>query len=255
MPNTTAANKEHAMKTLTLALAAALLISPLAVAAPAASVQATGYTTNMQTLTPKQQNLAAIAAPAAAGDMAALKTALNRAFHNGLTVNEAKSTFVQLYAYCGFPRSLNALNLLMETVNERQAAGKTTAEGRSATAIPAGTDMLARGTETQTGLVGQPVQGALFDFAPDIDRYLKAHLFGDIFADDVLNWQEREVVTIAALGSMSGVDSQLTSHLRIGRHNGLTDGQMAAITQIIGQEVGTAQGGNAKQVLQRFIKQ
>lgn len=243
------------MKTLTLALAAALLISPLAVSAAPASVQPTGYTTNMQTLTTKQQNLAAIAAPAAAGDMTALKSTLNRAFDNGLTVNEAKSTFVQLYAYCGFPRSLNALNLLMETVKERQAAGKTTTEGRSATAIPADTDMLARGSETQTALTGRVVAGPLFEFSPDIDRYLKAHLFGDIFADDVLNWQDREVVTIAALGSMSGVDSQLTSHLRIGRHNGLTDGQLNAITQIIGQEVGAAQGKNAAAVLQRFISQ
>lgn len=87
----------------------------------------------------------------------------------------------------------------------------------------------------QTQLAGQKVTGALFEFSPRIDRYLKAHLFGDIFADDRLTHQEREIVTIAALGSMSGVQSQFAAHIGIGRNTGLSDAQIDAIEELIGQ--------------------
>lgn len=53
--------------------------------------------------------------------------------------------------------------------------------------------MLAVGTENQTKLVGAPVKGALFNFAPAIDQHLKAHLFGDIFARANLDWKNREL--------------------------------------------------------------
>ncbi len=214
------------MKITALTSATALLLAPFAHATggPAAQV-----------LSDKQRNLALLAIHTATGNQSALKVALNLALDSGLTVNEARDATAQLYAYCGFPRSLNALAVLMETVDERRAAGLSVTEGRAATPVPAGTDMLAVGTNTQTRLIGVEVKGPLYDFAPDIDRYLKAHLFGAIFASDVLNWQEREVLTIAALGSMTGTESQFAGHKNIGRHNGLTEAQIAAIEDLIEQ--------------------
>ena len=42
-----------------------------------------------------------------------------------------------------------------------------------------------------------------------IDYMLKAHLFGDLFARDILTYPEREIATISALASMNGTESQL----------------------------------------------
>ena len=183
-------------------------------------------------LTPKQTALACLAAATARGDQEALATALNDAFdHAALTVEESKSALEQLYAYCGFPRSLNALATLLATVEARQAAGKSTPPGRPAAAIPA-VDMSVIGTEMQTALAGQPVSGPLFTFSPHIDHYLQAHLFGDIFADDRLQHQEREVVTIAALAAMDGVTGQLAAHLRIGANTGLNPAQLEAVQAV-----------------------
>lgn len=84
----------------------------------------------------------------------------------------------------------------------------------------------------KTKLVGAPVKGQLFEFAPAVDEYLKAHLFGDIFARDNVDWQTRELATIAMLASINGVESQLNSHINIGKHNGLTDEQVAEILNI-----------------------
>ena len=41
----------------------------------------------------------------------------------GLTVSEEKEVLTQLYAYCGFPRSMGALVTLMNLTKERAAQG------------------------------------------------------------------------------------------------------------------------------------
>ena len=65
--------------------------------------------------------LVPLAAFTATGDLARLKDALHQVLDAGLTIEQAKEAMVQLYAYCGFPRSLNALGVLMQTVQERRA--------------------------------------------------------------------------------------------------------------------------------------
>lgn len=74
-----------------------------------------------ETLNQKQQALVAVAACEAKDDQKTLERILDDAFERGvLTVNEAKETLSQLYAYTGFPRSLNALASLQKVVAERR---------------------------------------------------------------------------------------------------------------------------------------
>lgn len=176
----------------------------------------------------EQESIAEVAAYVALGNQTDLKQALNNGLDNGVTVNEFKEILVQAYAYCGFPRSLNALATLMQTVEER---GNKDELGKEPSAKPEGS-ALTYGTGNQTKLVGNPVKGKLFDFAPAIDEYLKAHLFGDIFARDNVDWKTRELATIAMLAARDGVESQLSAHIEIGKHNGLTDDEVAEILNI-----------------------
>ena len=182
-------------------------------------------------LNAKQKAVAAASSYAARGNQEGLKQALIEGLNAGVTVNEFKEILVQVYAYCGFPRSLNALNTLMQVEEDR---GDKDEQGKLPGARPQG-NSIDYGTENQTKLVGQPVSGKLFEFAPAIDEFLKAHLFGDIFARDNVDWQTRELATIAMLASMNGVESQLNSHIKVGKHNGLTDEQVAAILDIASQ--------------------
>lgn len=62
----------------------------------------------------------------------------------------------------------------------------------------------------------------MFHFAPTINDYLKEHLFTDIFSRGILSNQEREIATISALVSMNGVESQLNSHINIGKNTALS---------------------------------
>jgi 4-carboxymuconolactone decarboxylase len=181
-----------------------------------------------------QQAIAPIAAATAVGDIPQLNAVLNQGLDAGLTVSDAKEVLVQLYAYAGFPRSLNALGELMKVLDARRQRGVQDAPGREPSApVPTGKELLALGTANQTRLSGAPVRGPLFEFAPQVDAYLKTHLFGDIFGRDNLDWQSREVATVSALAAMSGVESQLQSHIRISLNTGLTSAQLRQLADVL----------------------
>jgi len=163
-----------------------------------------------QTLTERQLLLCACASLEAQGDLERLDSAIRRALDGGVTVNELKEAFSQLYAYTGFPRSLNALGVLQKVLENKQENWQ---EGKPWTRPELWDDAgkaLTQGTEVQTRLTGgKPFN---YDFCPQDDYYLKSHLFGDIFAGGQLTAADRELVTVAALSSMKGVEPQLTAH-------------------------------------------
>jgi alkylhydroperoxidase/carboxymuconolactone decarboxylase family protein YurZ len=118
-----------------------------------------------------------------------LAAEIQHGLDTGLTINEIKEVLIQLYAYAGFSRSLNALAVLMGVVEQRQQQGITDNAGEDASSFPENWNALEGGTQNQTRLIGKPVTGPLFTFAPAIDQFLKTHLFGDIFQRDTLSWQ------------------------------------------------------------------
>jgi len=189
-----------------------------------------------QALTQKQQSIAPIAAAMAIGDLSRLNAALNEGLDAGLAVSEAKEMLVQLYAYAGFPRSLNALGELMKVLDARKQRGIHDAPGRDSSPVPSGKELLAIGTANQTKLSGAPVKGPLFEFAPAIDEYLKTHLFGDIFARDNFDWPSRELATVGALAALTGVESQLEAHVRISMNVGLTASQLRSLADALARQ-------------------
>ena len=68
---------------------------------------------NAGELTVKELALVDIGAATARGEQDKLAEAFKAGFAEGLTLNEAKEVVGQLYAYCGFPRALNAAATLM----------------------------------------------------------------------------------------------------------------------------------------------
>lgn len=191
------------------------------------------------TLSAKQQAVPLIAAFMAASDMPQLNTALNQGLDAGMTISEAKEILVQLYAYVGFPKSLNALSELLKVVEARKQRGIQDAPGREPSrAIPTGDELIAVGKANQTRISGAPVTGPVMDFAPIINQFLQAHLFGDIFERDNLDWQSRELATVGALAATAGVEAQLRSHMRASMRVGLTAAQLRQLTEILAERGG-----------------
>src|SRR5829696_976589 len=207
------------------------------------------------TLTAQEQSIVTIAALTAVTDLEHLKTELNSGLDAGLTVNEIKEVLVQMYAYCGFPRSLSGIGTFMTVVAERKAKGIKDAEGKEASPISDTADKYERGRKTLEALTKTPqVKPApgFGEFAPRIDAFLKEHLFADIFDSDVLNYQQRELATIAALSAMEGVAPQLQAHLTMGINTGLTESQLKQVFSVIETHIGTKQAEVANKVLSKM---
>src|SRR5512136_2918586 len=237
--------KELTMNTTILAVTLALMLSCVAIA--------DAQTVNTQALSPKQQSIVTIAAFTANGDLQKLKTALNEGLDAGLTINEIKEILVQMYAYCGFPRSLNGINTFIGVLEEREQKGIKDELGKEPSPMPANKSSIELGTEIQTRLIGAPATGKYITFAPAIDQFLKGHLFGDIFGRDNLDFQSREIATISALANMEGVNPQLRAHFSIGFNVGLTEAQMRSLISVIEIKVGKKEADNANEILSKVL--
>ncbi|MBL7722962.1 MAG: carboxymuconolactone decarboxylase family protein [Chitinophagaceae bacterium] len=232
---------------------AGLMVLILCISLFANRIHAQDMATDSASLSEKEKSIIIISSFAAKGGLIQLKSALNEGLDAGLTINEIKEMLVQLYAYTGFPRSLNALGNLMAVLEERKKRGINDSAGREPFPYPPGKNMLQAGTENQTKLTGRTFEGGIFEFAPAIDQFLKEHLFGAIFSRDNLDWKTREIVTIAALAAMEGVESQLRSHYAVGIYNGLTSSQLSELVTIVETNVNTQRGIIAREVLQSLL--
>ncbi len=207
------------------------------------------------TLSPMQQSLVNISALTATGNLQQLKMQLNIGLDSGLTINEIKETLVQLYAYCGFPRSLNALNTFKVVLDERKAKGITDSIGKQIIIEDTSSDKYEQGRKVLEVLTkvsqSKPAQG-FGEFAPRIDAFLKEHLFADIFNSDVLSYQQRELVTISALASMPGVEPQLQAHISMGINTGITKMQLMEVFSLIEESINKTQADTARSVLSKF---
>ena len=88
-----------------------------------------------------------------------------------------------------------------------------------------------------------------YDFAPATDYYLKAHLFGDIFARNNLTHAERELVTVSALSGLQGVEPQLQSHVSGARNMGLKDDEIRSIPATLAARVGEVEAWRAAKAI------
>lgn len=214
-------------------------------------------TLNAQGLSPEQRSIIAISALTANGDLEKLKTALNEGLGAGLTVNEIKEILVQMYAYRGFPRSLNGIHAFMTVMDERQKKGIKDEMGKEASPLPAGMNREEYGAKVRARLSGMdvipPPSGDQL-FAPVIDTFLKEHLFADIFARDVLDHQSRELATISALAGMTGTAGQLRFHFGAAMNTGLTEPQMMDFISVLEAKVGKKEAGSANQVLSAVLQ-
>lgn len=191
--------------------------------------------------------MTAIAANEAKGDLIALESAIHNGLEAELTVSQIKEALSHLYAYTGFPRSLNALGTLQHVIGDRQAKGAKVLMGEEPSPLHDDYDALKQGTAVQTELTGRVFN---YDFAPATDYYLKAHLFGDIFARDNLTYADRELVTVSALSAMQGVEPQLAAHINGARNMGVTEEQLQGIVLALATQVGFEEAGRLAGLLQ-----
>ncbi|MGN6435290.1 MAG: carboxymuconolactone decarboxylase family protein [Agriterribacter sp.] len=209
------------------------------------------------TLSRKEQGIIRIAAITAKGDLTKLKTELNTGLDAGLTVNQIKEVLVHLYAYAGFPRSLRGLQTFMAVLDERKAGGINDVTGAEASPVNDNRSKYERGKailEKLTGVPEKELKTGYAAFAPEIEVFLKEHLFADIFERDILIYAEREWVTVSVLSSIGGVEPMLQSHFKICLNVGITAAQLHQFIGIIKTTVGKKEAMTALKVLNEVLK-
>lgn len=210
-------------------------------------------------LTPQQEKIVIISAFAAKGELEKLKIELNDGLDSGLTVNEIKEVLVHLYAYCGFPRSLRGLQTLMLVLDERKSVGINDNWGREASSISDTRARYERGKEILAKLSGTTapegrVTTGYAGFSPEIETFLKEHLFADIFERDVLTYAQREMITVSVLMSIGGVEPMLNSHMNLSLNVGINPDQIKEMIQVIKVNIGEKEADAANIVLIEVLK-
>lgn len=195
----------------------------------------------IKSLNKKEQAIILISAFTANGDLGKLRLSFEEGLNEGLTINEINEIIVHLYAYAGFPRSLNSLGVFMELLNERKELGIKDKLGKEASKLPDNFNKDDYGSKVRAKLAGREKDFSSTpwqNFSPIIDTFLKEHLFADIFVRDVLNYKTRELVTISALAAINGEAGQLKFHIPASMNMGLTKVQLEDFVLVLNTKVG-----------------
>lgn len=184
-------------------------------------------------LVTSEKDLTKISTYAAKGDQLRLQEAITIALNNSMSINEIKEILIQTYAYAGFPRALNAINSLITVLDKRQSEGIKDKVGKSAQKVDID-NKFEYGNQTQIRLIGGPTTGRYKTEVPTIDRFLKEHLFADIFSRGILDDKQREISTVAVLASIEGLTPQLSSHLKVALHTGVSADKLYEVLDLTG---------------------
>lgn len=184
----------------------------------------------------RQQHIVKIAALTAQGDLDGLRSILGGALDGGLMVSDIREVLVHSYAYCGFPRCLRGLQTFISVLDERKEAGVSDPIGREASPVKDDRSRYERGCAVLAEISGVPAdapRAAYAEFAPVIDRFLKEHLFADVFERDVLTYRERELTTVSILAALGGLEPMARSHMGICLNLGVSPGQLHQLLDIV----------------------
>ena len=211
-----------------------------------------------QVMNSKRQHIVEVAALTGKGDLDKLKTVLIDGLNDGMTVSELKEVMVHAYAYCGFPRTLRGLQTLVTVLNERKVNGIEDDRGRETSPITDTRSKYERGRDILAEISGVPANAPKTDYAilaPEIEVFLKEHLFADLFERDVLTYAERELLTVAIITSLGkGVEPMLKGHMGIALNVGVTPDELRGVLAIVEKNIGRDEADGGKLILNELLQ-
>lgn len=211
-----------------------------------------------QAMDSKRQHITEVAALTGKGDLDKLKTVLIDGLNDGMAVSELKEIMVHAYAYCGFPRALRGLQTLVAVLDERKAKGIEDDWGRKASPITDTRSKYERGRDILVEISGIPADAPKADYAilaPEIEVFLKEHLFADLFERDVLTYAERELTTVAVIASLGkGVEPMLKGHMGIALNVGITPDELRSVLAIVEKNIGRDEADGGRLALNEVLQ-
>lgn len=206
----------------------------------------------------KQQSIIEIASFTANGNLEKLSTALEKGLDNSLTINEINEVLVHTYAYIGFPKSIAGLMKFLDLIEKRKSNGIIDVIGKEATSLSKDMNKDEYGAKVRAKLVGlpkDPPAKGYRAFSPIMDKFLKEHLFADIFARDILDFKTRELVTVSVLVSSDNImDRFIKGHMKISMNMGLTKEQLYDFIKVVELRIGDKEATSANNILGSLLE-
>lgn len=188
------------------------------------------------------EQMVTISAFTTTGQLDKLSIALHSALDAGLTINEIKEIFIHLYSYAGSPRSVRGVNTFIAVLKDRDEKGIKDELGKESTSVSDTSEKYRKGEAIQVKITGMTAETlANTGYAkciPAIDTFLKEHLFFDIFGRDLLNYETREIITIATLISTKGVEPMVQSHYIAASQLGVPEADIMFVLDVLENSLG-----------------
>ncbi|EID84372.1 hypothetical protein MSI_21570 [Treponema sp. JC4] len=207
----------------------------------------------------RESAITKIAGLGAAGNLEKLSLEMEEALvSKTLSQNEIGEICLQLYAYAGFPKSLNAQNTLASVVKKLDE-GKTAYEkGETPAEVPTN-DRYDLGREVINKIFGMNAKQsrpASSSYEETSDIFLKEHLFSDITLRGVLSINDRELATASMLAAIGNVNPQLGAHIAGTLHTGTSAHDLRSCwIPLLSQTISLKTAKNAESVLNAVIAQ
>ena len=162
---------------------------------------------------------------------------------------ELRETLLQAHLFCGFPRTLAALDAL-------RVAGLSLSEPAVVPPRLPLDDERARGAELFDRIYGDgadDVRTHLVALDPAFARWIGDHAYGRVLSRPALGASTRELLAVAALVA-TGHDRQLASHVRGAVRCGARSEDVDAVLDAIAEDVPAENMERARQVVSRFAR-
>jgi alkylhydroperoxidase/carboxymuconolactone decarboxylase family protein YurZ/ADP-ribose pyrophosphatase YjhB (NUDIX family) len=187
------------------------------------------------------RRLLVVAAAAAVGDLALLARETEAARAEGETDRRLLETLLQVVPYAGYPRAITALGAVRGLL-----AGHADPEGPPA-------DAPARGRATFGRVYGasaDDVAARLQALDPVLARWTLEHAYGRVLArEGALTLRERELLAVAVLTALGGLQDPLRGHMRACLRLGASARDVGAVVETVPSSVGEGRREAARALL------
>ncbi|MBP8082702.1 MAG: carboxymuconolactone decarboxylase family protein [Spirochaetes bacterium] len=171
----------------------------------------------------KSKEISVVAAMTALGKCTPqLKIHIAGALNTGSSAEELIEVILQMSAYAGFPRCINAMISLKEVFEEFKIINQISSESYDTNT--SGNERMKKGEIELNNLFPDQINilnDTLGKISPDLVKFIIEFGYGDIYSRNILSKKHRQIATIAALTAMGNSASQLKFHIKAGMNIGL----------------------------------
>lgn len=186
-------------------------------------------------LAPRERYLVTLSVLTTAQNEKQLAVITEEALNAGVTPLELKEGIYHTAPYIGFAKTSEALEAVNEVFRQKNISLPLSPQGTTNDA-----DRFEKGLAFQVGTYGERIT-KMREATPENQKHLQddlsAFCFGDIYTRRVLDLKQREMITMAAIGTL-GIEAQFRSHVNGTLAAGATEDEVIGVITAMNPYVG-----------------